>query len=253
MPGFSLTLLLLSSSSSTAAASEDVILRLLDASTSAPGWKRTSGAPPSTPHPPPAVLTSERTTNRTRQVRAQDVQGFRRAVERACNALDKAEPEITKLDTVSGDGDCGLTLQVGAHGTRYHQQKILPLVFTPAIAYIQLCSNVSAQARSAARISPVPSLPCLKWQLRRWVAPAVHCTRELVALTVSSTTTVLLIGDDHQHILFGSCPGALYVRCFQCYRARLVPRRLRGARAVVYVHASATSVSYPRRSTRRIR
>jgi dihydroxyacetone kinase len=49
-------------------------------------------------------------------VRAQDVQGFERAVERACNALDQAEPEITKMDTISGDGDCGLTLQTGAQG-----------------------------------------------------------------------------------------------------------------------------------------
>ncbi|KAH9978323.1 dihydroxyacetone kinase 1 [Russula compacta] len=107
MPGFSLTLLLLPSSSSTAAASEDVILRLLDASTSAPGWKWTSGAPPSTLQPPPAVLTTERTTNRTRQVRAQDAQGFTRAVERATGDH--------QMGYRFGDGDCGLTLQVGAH------------------------------------------------------------------------------------------------------------------------------------------
>jgi dihydroxyacetone kinase len=56
--------------------------------------------------------------NQRQRVRAQDVQGFARAVERACSALDKAEPEITKMDTVSGDGDCGLTLQTGAYGSR---------------------------------------------------------------------------------------------------------------------------------------
>jgi len=116
MPGFSVSLLLLPSSSSTAAPPEDVILRLLDASTSAPGWKWTSGAPPSAPPAPPAVLSSERMADRAVKVkvRAQDMPGFAHAVERACNALDKAEPEITTMDTVSGDGDCGLTLQTGA-------------------------------------------------------------------------------------------------------------------------------------------
>jgi dihydroxyacetone kinase len=121
MPGFSLTLLLLPSSSSTAAPPEDVILRLLDARTSAPGWKWTSGAPPSALSPPPAVLASERTTDRTTNVRAQDVQRFTHAVERACNALVKAKPEIDRMDTVSGDGDCGRTLQTGAQGMRFHR------------------------------------------------------------------------------------------------------------------------------------
>ena len=117
MPGFSLTLLLLPSSSSDLAPPSDAILRLLDASTSAPGWKWTSGAAPSTPSAPPADLPSERAADQGQRVRAQDVNGFDRSVERACTALDKAEPEITKMDTISGDGDCGLTLQTGANGT----------------------------------------------------------------------------------------------------------------------------------------
>jgi dihydroxyacetone kinase len=28
----------------------------------------------------------------------------------------RAEPEITRLDTIAGDGDCGLTLKAGAEG-----------------------------------------------------------------------------------------------------------------------------------------
>jgi dihydroxyacetone kinase len=117
MPGFSLTLLLLPSSSSDLAPPSDVILRLLDASTSAPGWKWTSGAAPSAPSAPPSDLPPERAADQGQRVRAQDVNAFERSVERACNALDKAEPEITKMDTISGDGDCGLTLQTGANGT----------------------------------------------------------------------------------------------------------------------------------------
>ena len=117
MPGFSLTLMLLPPSSSDDAPPSDVILRLLDASTSAPGWKWTSGAAPSAPSAPPPVLPSERAADQGQRVRAQDVNVFDRSVERICNALDKAEPEITKMDTVAGDGDCGLTLQTGANGT----------------------------------------------------------------------------------------------------------------------------------------
>ncbi|KAI9440685.1 dihydroxyacetone kinase 1 [Lactarius indigo] len=113
--GFSLTLLLLPSSSSDLTPPSDVILRLLDASTSAPGWKWTSGAAPSAPSAPSAALPSERAADQGQRVRAQDVHGFERSVESICNALDKAEPEITKMDTVSGDGDCGLTLQTGAN------------------------------------------------------------------------------------------------------------------------------------------
>jgi len=176
MPGFSLTLLLLPSSSSTAAPPEDVILRLLDASTSAPGWKWTSGAPPSALSPPPAVLASERTTDRAAKVRAQDVQGFARAVERVCNALDKAEPAITRMDTVSGDGDCGLTLQTGARGMRSYTE-YLTLAYM-SCSYIQLYSLVSARAQSPARTLLVPSSPYPKWRPRRWAAPAVHFTRE---------------------------------------------------------------------------
>ncbi|KAH9967122.1 dihydroxyacetone kinase 1 [Russula dissimulans] len=116
MPGFSLTLLLLPSPSSAGAAapSEDVILRLLDAFTSAPGWKWTSGKTPSTLVPLPPTLAPERAAGQALKVRAQDAQGFARAVERACDALDKAEQEITRMDVISGDGDCGLTLQTGA-------------------------------------------------------------------------------------------------------------------------------------------
>ena len=176
MPGFSLTLLLLPSSSSTGTPSEDVILRLLDASTSAPGWKWTSCAPPSELPPPPAALTSERGADRALKVRAQDVQGFVLAVERACNALDKAEPEITRMDTISGDGDCGLTLQTGAHG----MQPTNTTFIYPRRSFSQLYSHVSAPAPSTAKMSSEPSLPCLKWRQKRWVAPAAHCTREFV-------------------------------------------------------------------------
>lgn len=126
MPGFSLTLLLLPSSPSPTMLTiddpppEEIILSLLDVTTDAPGWKWTSRAPPSGLPPPPAALTSERAADRVPKVRVQDTEEFSHAVERACNALDRAEPEITRMDTISGDGDCGLTLRTGARGMRSH-------------------------------------------------------------------------------------------------------------------------------------
>jgi len=54
--------------------------------------------------------------DRAAKVRAQDVQGLTHVVERVYNALDKAKAEITRMDTVSRDGGCGLTLQTGAQG-----------------------------------------------------------------------------------------------------------------------------------------
>ncbi|KAI0065553.1 dihydroxyacetone kinase, partial [Artomyces pyxidatus] len=114
MPGFSITLLLLPSKTSTSSPPADLLLRLLDAPTSAPGWKWSSGAPPS------SAAATQRAMAARAPARAGGVRlsapGLEQAVERACRALDKAEPEITRMDTVAGDGDCGLTLQTGAAG-----------------------------------------------------------------------------------------------------------------------------------------
>ena len=41
---------------------------------------------------------------------------FDAAVARACDALAAAEPDITHMDNIAGDGDCGLTLKEGATG-----------------------------------------------------------------------------------------------------------------------------------------
>ena len=78
--------------------------------------------------------------DRAAKVQAQDVQGFARAVESICNALDKAEPEITRMDTVSGDGDCGLTLQTGAQGTRSYTEYV-------TLAYVSLLVYPAVLAR----------------------------------------------------------------------------------------------------------
>lgn len=121
MPGFSLTLLLLPDAESDSAISTDVILSLLDDPSNAPGWKWSSKSEP-------IVITdtvsSESVNAAPRRSQcslgAPDARSFEAAVERACKALLAAEREITDMDKIAGDGDCGLTLRAGASGQLPH-------------------------------------------------------------------------------------------------------------------------------------
>jgi len=121
MPGFSITLLLLPSPNDSFAPSSALLLSLLDEHTNAPGWKWSSKAPPSaitraTPVSSSAVSEQAR---RPSQLAFFDPQEFTAAIERACKRLIAAEPEITYMDSIAGDGDCGLTLKAGASGAQH--------------------------------------------------------------------------------------------------------------------------------------
>jgi dihydroxyacetone kinase len=130
MPGFSLTILLLpravgpsGSASLGNTPSEALVLSLLDEKPDVPGWKWSSAQPPpnssstgSHTHPtPPAQAGSDHATSHIK-IPAANPNGFVQAIVRACEALKEAEPEITKMDQIAGDGDCGLTLKAGAEG-----------------------------------------------------------------------------------------------------------------------------------------
>lgn len=45
-----------------------------------------------------------------------DFKLFQTAVSAACENVVKSEPEITRYDTIAGDGDCGLGLKAMAEG-----------------------------------------------------------------------------------------------------------------------------------------
>ncbi|KAF8141640.1 dihydroxyacetone kinase [Boletus edulis] len=117
MPGFSLTLLLLPGTESDDVISTDLILSLLDDPTNAPGWRWSSKTEPKTVVET-ASLASVNTVPPSSQsaLRAPDARSFESAIERACKALLAAEGEITDMDKIAGDGDCGLTLSAGASG-----------------------------------------------------------------------------------------------------------------------------------------
>ena len=61
----------------------------------------------------------------TGKLKAADPKGFIDAIHRACKALNDEEPEITRMDNIAGDGDCGLTLRDGANGECAHDPRHL--------------------------------------------------------------------------------------------------------------------------------
>ncbi|KAJ4489890.1 Dak1 domain-containing protein [Lentinula aciculospora] len=121
MPGFSLTLLKLPNSEQEVGQgpSQDQILSLLDTSAEAPGWGWVSGRPPVALSNQIVSSSSSGSTSTSSKPPLPDdkyAEEVVKAITRACDALIHAEPELTRMDTVAGDGDCGLTLKAGAQG-----------------------------------------------------------------------------------------------------------------------------------------
>lgn len=134
LPGFSLTLLLLprepvplppsaAASSSSFAVTSDLLVELFDAPTEAPAWKWSFKGEPE-------MLVEEgekegkkrkegsvgEKESRVKGPRPSDPKLFLAALESALKSVIAAEPEITRYDTIAGDGDAGLTLKAGAQG-----------------------------------------------------------------------------------------------------------------------------------------
>ncbi|KAI6125431.1 Dak1 domain-containing protein [Pisolithus croceorrhizus] len=101
MPGFSLTLLCCHVPT-----------------TGTPRWRWSSNTEPARTLRIPESLTASTplASSHAGKLRASNVASFNTSVERSCRALIAAEPEITKMDSIAGDGDCGLTLKDGANG-----------------------------------------------------------------------------------------------------------------------------------------
>lgn len=139
MPGFSITLLLLTDN-------VDLILSLLDDPTNAPGWKWSSKTEPRAVAAT-ASLASVNVTPPSSQsaLRAPDARSFESAIERACKALLAAEGEITDMDKIAGDGDCGLTLSAGASGQSPYPSRISWLLM---VAYPKASSKFSTRVPS---------------------------------------------------------------------------------------------------------
>lgn len=120
MPGFSITLLLLPRPDEEVPYDANEILGFLDDVPDVPGWKWAHSASPKGVTPislhPSLDVASRGQFDRVLGIQNREV--YLAAIRRACEAVVEAEPELTELDRIAGDGDCGLTLKSG--GTSKH-------------------------------------------------------------------------------------------------------------------------------------
>jgi dihydroxyacetone kinase len=118
MPGFSITLLLLPRPDEEAPYNANQILGFLDDVPDAPAWRwtRTPSTYGITPTSLPPSSDTATSSQFDRVLVIQNREVYLAAIRRACEAISKAEPELTEMDRIAGDGDCGLTLQSGANG-----------------------------------------------------------------------------------------------------------------------------------------
>lgn len=116
MPGFSLTLLRLPRDGDDAPVSAKEIVDLLAEPCDAPGWSWSAHVPPKFDSEQDISQAPTEASKSARSLAAADPAVFEKAIKDACNALVENEREITRLDSIAGDGDCGLTLRSGAQG-----------------------------------------------------------------------------------------------------------------------------------------
>ncbi|CCH40629.1 dihydroxyacetone kinase [Wickerhamomyces ciferrii] len=111
--GFSITLLNVTKANKSAPSEVKSVVDLLDAETEAAGWpaKRVETKAPT--YDPELIKESD---DSTQQAGTYDFDHFSKVLKAGTETLIKAEPEITRLDTKVGDGDCGTTLVAGAEG-----------------------------------------------------------------------------------------------------------------------------------------
>jgi len=111
--GFSISLLKLTDSK--------LQLELLDAPAEASGWTApiTSSTWSSPPKESREAETASDASNKPSNLTL-DPALATKALNHALTRLIKAEPEITRYDTVVGDGDCGIGLKRGAEGIQKH-------------------------------------------------------------------------------------------------------------------------------------
>jgi dihydroxyacetone kinase len=117
-PAFSVSVVNLSGIARTSAYSLDQVKEFLDTKTDT-AWEAVAGSQASAQRrsraeqlvqPPPET---KKIIDEATDIRI-DPALLERMLRGACEALIAAEPDLTKWDTVMGDGDCGLTLETGA-------------------------------------------------------------------------------------------------------------------------------------------
>jgi len=134
--GFSITLL-----NSTKASNElnvafpeiKSVFELLEAYTDAPGWSPGFFEAKSAPSVDSSVL---HTDVKVTEVGSYDYSAFSKWMKAGAQNVIKAEPHITELDTLVGDGDCGYTLVSGVNGITENLENISKTSLSEAMAQV---------------------------------------------------------------------------------------------------------------------
>lgn len=93
----------------------DACLRWLDAPTTAPSWPNAVKQHPGNPQVQVTVKVNVNLSGgASRSARTEAGKKVRHAIEAACNALIEAEPELTEMDRITGDGDLGTSMKRAA-------------------------------------------------------------------------------------------------------------------------------------------
>jgi len=90
----------------------DEWLRCLDAPTTAPAWPNAAKQRPRSASPESVPRARVKMSFTTRENAVSDLgNSLERAIKAACDALIEAEPELTELDRITGDGDLGANMK----------------------------------------------------------------------------------------------------------------------------------------------
>ena len=94
---------------------KDEWIRWLDADTTAPAWPNVSKRPPGRPERRVVPeIKIEEASGAPKEAESEVGKRARQVIEPACLALIKAEPELTELDRITGDGDLGTSMERAA-------------------------------------------------------------------------------------------------------------------------------------------
>jgi dihydroxyacetone kinase len=97
----------------------DEWVRWLDADTTAPAWPNFSRNRPGRPQAQiPAEIASEANSPAGDGTQSAADTRIKRAIEAACDALIAAEPELTEMDRITGDGDLGTSMERAAKAVK---------------------------------------------------------------------------------------------------------------------------------------
>lgn len=141
-PGWSISLLNISGISAAASIPVSTLISLLDAPTAAPAWPRNGYAHAQTRIDSPMARRAQLAAS-TPSGPSVSASHLRSALTAASNAVLAAEPDITKWDTLVGDGDCGEAVALISNSILSLLPKLLPDSSTANVPLVPVLEQVA--------------------------------------------------------------------------------------------------------------